>query len=183
MIKIDAQVLESTSHWLSLNNGYSLRRARKLARRHATKFPNNSNAFGIAYDIHAMLVATREAVKASKEFATSLRLLADLYENNPTVPLPASTFHLYCSDKSQRRALLHAVGTLTKDYKALDGYIVLSGKVGSITLDTYVARNEVCERRVTGTQIVEKKIPVEFETRTETVEKVEWICNERASVL
>ena len=65
-------------------------------------------------------------------------------------------------------------GPLRKDYSS--DTLRLAGELHGLSVEFAVQRADVCKRVVTGTREVESLKPTAFETVTETVEDVEWVC-------
>lgn len=128
------------------------------------------------------------------EAIRGIRMLADLLEQNPDVPLPYQlgggsniTFMFLAGEGARERMVKLArliPGRLTK---AVSGsgeyghYFDLEGKLAGIDVLLTAYRDQVCERVVTGTREVTRTIPdpaadVPTIEVTETVEDVEWVC-------
>jgi hypothetical protein len=128
------------------------------------------------------------------ELAAGLRSVADMVEATPEL---ASAFGIaflkmqayvgYAfEDKPAalatfaRAALRHGAKV---EKKADDKWSSVDAKWGPVTVSAYTNRDEVCERVVTGTEVVTKKVPdpealalvPEVEV-TEEVETFEWRC-------
>lgn len=131
----------------------------------------------------------------AREIADGLRSLAQMIQDNPRLAQTLNVYALqhmkvpvgYRADMSAAEELAafaragKAIGaTVEKVYTEDYGKVVLSFG-GSVGIDVYAERAEVCERVVTGTEVVRKTVPdpaivvptVEVE---ETVELVEWRC-------
>lgn len=128
------------------------------------------------------------------EAIRGIRMLADLLEQNPEVPLPYQlgggddiSFHfLHGGRERERMAELARLipGPLTKHVrgsKEYGDYFDLKGSIAGIRVHLIAFRDAVCERIVTGTREVTKTVPdptvmVALVEVTETVEDVEWVC-------
>ena len=75
------------------------------------------------------------------------------------------------------RAGMKRADKVTKEYT--DGYFRLFLHFGSLEYKVICNREDVCTRRVTGTEMVTQKIAPEGKWTEETVEQdiVEWDCN------
>lgn len=112
-----------------------------------------------------------------KEYAKSLRLIAEWYENQPEeTPVPTTEIYATTWWEDDKVQLLKALavskqlGDCKKRYTASSFYV--ERKFGAITLSFGFERNAVCTRRVVGTkEIPEHVIPA----RTEEI--VEWDCH------
>ena len=127
----------------------------------------------------------------NKEYADSLRLLADHYEKHPELPPTYEAIlgrvDVYnISTKEEVRTILRNLGTCKKEYRD-DGYLVITKPFGSLTLSFYAQRESVCERVVKERfTVVEKRpkrveqpvAPVEYEEVAVEKEVVEWRCPE-----
>lgn len=122
------------------------------------------------------------------EYTLGLRMLADLLDTNPDIPLPyhgngTALLWIIVSEKDQKATLAAIAralpGKVTKDVR--DGSFDLKGQLAGLLVQVIAQRDEVCTRVVTGTETVTKTIPdpdveVPLVEVTETVEQVEWIC-------
>ncbi|MGW4525131.1 hypothetical protein [Amycolatopsis sp. NPDC004378] len=75
------------------------------------------------------------------------------------------------------RAGLAAGATVTKEYSENHGGVTISW--GAVGIHVYAARDQVCERIVTGTETVTRRVPdpaAPLVEVTEEVETVEWRC-------
>ncbi len=122
-------------------------------------------------------------------YITGLRVLADLLEQNPQVPLPWNGQHpkysrisIHHLGAGQRDAFLATVRAFpgTKVKAPREQYFDVEVDLGGLYLEVTADRDEVCQRVVTVTREVTREVIVPVETRTETVtetvEDVEWIC-------
>lgn len=122
--------------------------------------------------------------------AEGLRALADMIEANPEIARHAyylrdlNVFHTTNPDdlESIARAGLRAGAKVEKNWST-ETVFALDLKWGPVTVSALSPRDSVCERVVTGTEIVTKTVPdpdalVDLPTVevTETVETVEWVC-------
>jgi hypothetical protein len=109
-------------------------------------------------------------------YVEGLRGLADFLELRPElIPINyVSLWHFVAAD--QFGTLAQTMGGSTKT--ASDKYLGLDRKFGPHSLNLRVEREEVCERVVTGTEIVEIDDPDAPPVPKITVErdKVEWVC-------
>lgn len=80
------------------------------------------------------------------------------------------------------RAGLKGAGAVEKEYS--DNYFRLYLSFGSLKYKIVCNRDEVCERKVIGTEIVTKSVAPEGKWTEQEVEQdiVEWVCNPLLSV-
>lgn len=116
----------------------------------------------------------------NEEYAASLRLLADWYEQHPNIPTPDREFSVYSLNSKEEAAdCMMALKPCKKEYK--DTMFYLSREFQGITLKFVFYRNAVCTRRVVGTKMVStqvipaKTIPEQIIPAHEE-EIVEWDC-------
>jgi len=129
-------------------------------------------------------------VSARDEYVTGLRMLADLLDNNPNIPLPYTgrekhTGLLWILHDDQRATLAAIAkalpGKVEKSVRVKDGAFDLIGQLAGFHVKAIANRDEVCTRVVVGTETITKKVPdpsvtvPEVEV-TETVERIDWIC-------
>lgn len=115
--------------------------------------------------------------------AEGLRRLADMIEAHPELPASYLTsVNVWYAHSPEdlaaiaRAALKHGA-TVAKD--VTDSIYSLSLSWGPLTAEALAQRANVCERVVTGTEIVTRKVPdpaAALVEVTETVEHVEWVC-------
>lgn len=129
------------------------------------------------------------------EVLRGVRLLADLLESDPAIPLPANfaehsgvTIQLLHSGEKSAAEMAHiraAIGgQFVKDTYGEDGqYFELCGHLAGLKVNVVTWRDQVCKRVVTGTRTVTKDVPdpqalaaVPVTTVEETVEDFEWVC-------
>jgi hypothetical protein len=129
-------------------------------------------------------------------YVAGLRVLARILENHPEVPLPFAgtgtplTLH-FLTGSGDREKMAAAARALpcqwvkgTRDYGDLGGaYFDLSGDLAGLRVQLTAAREDVCERIVTGTREVTEMVKdpvlldaVPLTEVTRTVEDVEWRC-------
>ena len=127
----------------------------------------------------------------NKEYADSLRLLADHYEKHPELQLPYDALKgavdsYGLGSKEEVRTVLRNLGSCKKEYRD-DGYLVITKPFGALTLTFYAQRESVCERVVKERfTVVEKRpkrveqpvAPIEYEEVAVEKEVVEWRCPE-----
>ena len=115
-------------------------------------------------------------------YTKGLRLLADLLDNNPDLPLPyhGSTVGLNWIefDRDSAAAFARLIpGTVTKTPR--DDAIDLKGQIAGLKVQFIASREAVCERVVLGThEVTVAAQPAVKATKATTmvVEDVEWIC-------
>ena len=124
-----------------------------------------------------------------EEYTAGLRALADLLDANPELRLPwtgtEDTAVQVCvagADDPQRALAAWAAALPGLKSKEPDEtFFNLRGQVGAVHVEVFAYRSQVCRRVVTGTREVTKTVmdpaapTVEV---TETVEDVEWVCDE-----
>jgi len=135
--------------------------------------------------------ATRRAA-----YVAGLRVLAGILENHPEVPLPfhgsASplTFHFLAGngDRERMAAAARALPCTwrkgARDYGELGGaYFDLAGDLAGLKVQLTAAREDVCEKVVTGKREVTEMVKdpvllaaVPLTEVTREVEEVEWRC-------
>ena len=127
-------------------------------------------------------------------YTAGLRQLAGILDAHPELPLPfeggsagrAMSFHfLFGADP---RAALAAAArarpcTLAKnvrDYGEHGAYLDLAGQLAGLHVELTAYRDDVCTRRVTGTEdreVEETVTPAVTRKVTRTVDVVEWECH------
>ena len=127
--------------------------------------------------------ATTDVDTTRADFIAGLRDLADFYEAAPDFPVPfeakfddSSQYHLHGIDGPDQLATLTRMlgGRRTKD--ADEHAVHITRRFGpGVVVELYVSREEVCERRVVGTETVEVPDP---DAPKITIEReiVEWVC-------
>lgn len=133
-----------------------------------------------------------------REFTEGLRQIADFLDDHPEVPLPwlnssetgtfRPTLPIILVDKDGQKetlaAIARAMGTAEKNVRGnLPDRFYLYRQFAGIALAVNAARDQVCERVVTGTREVEVEEPdpvalaqVPTVKKTVTIEDVEWDC-------
>jgi hypothetical protein len=129
-------------------------------------------------------------------YTSGLRLLADILDDHPEVPLPydgrvapITIHHLYASEagrtiREEFQATIRAFpGTKTKNASDGGSYFDVDLDLHGLKVQISTLRDEVCERVVTGTREVTREVPdpqalaaVPTVTVKETVEDVRWEC-------
>lgn len=118
----------------------------------------------------------------TKEYADSLRELADFYDLHPEVETPTSRTAVYATDTKENVVLiLRALGSCEKIYE--DSFFKLRKKFNTITLEFVFMRNAVCTPRVVGQREVEAKLVPERLIPSEVIpayteDIIEWDCEE-----
>ena len=105
------------------------------------------------------------------EYAESLRQIADWWEAHPEVPLPydMSPFRYVATKRDEMTKIAAALGSCEKDYDG--GLFYLRKHFGAVQFEAFVAREQVCERKVVGKRRVAKRV---IPAHTEDI--VEWEC-------
>jgi len=118
------------------------------------------------------------------DYIEGLRVLADLLDAHPGLPLPyhASSAELiwietYRVKESARLFARLIPGTVTKTPRG--DSIDLTGRIAGLNVLFIASRADVCERVITGTH--EVTVPARAAIaatpgRVETVEDVKWVC-------
>jgi hypothetical protein len=118
----------------------------------------------------------------NKEYAESLRLIADFFEKHQelNVPWRASEFHyLNAFGKEEMARVARALGKCEKDVD--ETWFMLKKKFGHITFVAKDSRGAICERIAVGTKMVEEtRTPAReveiIPAHEETI--YEWKCPE-----
>lgn len=118
------------------------------------------------------------------EYAAGLRLLADMIDANPDVPIsypdrPLILFYAWNADtlRAVGGAALRAGAVISKEYDDLG--VQMKMHFGKLVVSALASRSSVCERVVLGTREVTEEITdpdAPKVTRTRTEEIVEWVC-------
>lgn len=119
------------------------------------------------------------------EFCSSLRQLADWYEQHPTLPLPHELqsemfVFLFGLDTEEVKRILREIGSFEKRYnQPSQGDFEAVKTVGSFKLKFHTSRDSVCTARVVGKRKVGRVVipakPREvIKAREEDI--VEWDC-------
>ncbi|MAH50170.1 hypothetical protein CMI37_30395 [Candidatus Pacearchaeota archaeon] len=108
------------------------------------------------------------------DFAKQLRKLADLYEQNPTFPVPIDAVLNVPVDAHTLREVAKAAPSFKKN--VVNDYFVLRYDYAPLQLDFYTNRKEVCTARVVGTKLVTRQIAVETREETHEEDVLEWDC-------
>lgn len=113
----------------------------------------------------------------ASEFANDLRGLADLYDRQPNLRVPANaSLHIFVFDKAEMAEQASALG---RGEKSTDtAFVNLTRRFGSsLKIIIAASHEDVCEKKVVGTRTVTRPVVVDT-GKTTTVEEeiVEWIC-------
>lgn len=110
---------------------------------------------------------------SASEYATALREIADWYEAHPDVPAPSpAPINLFFGDKDELVAVARAVGERLTKSGSGDWYWLRKEFPSGWALEFNVRREQVCTRRVVGTEPVPEQI-----IPAHTKEIVEWDCH------
>lgn len=116
----------------------------------------------------------------NKEYADSLRLIADFFEQHTEIEIPQSErFDYYRYDtKADMAKLARALGGKTDKVVSGD-WFELHHKFGAITFRAVANRADVCEKRQIGTRPVPEQVL--FARPAETIPAheepiYEWVC-------
>ncbi len=115
----------------------------------------------------------------NKEYADSLRMIADFYEQHPQAGLPFD--HVIFVDICTGRVegIINALGSFRNEYdKDFEGSIAFVTKFGEIEFRAITSRRDCCKRKQVGVrQVPEKVIPeMVIPAREEPI--YEWDCSE-----
>lgn len=129
-------------------------------------------------------------------FTDGLHQIADFLTEHPEVPLPylqssvagtpTPTLYIYLVSGDQREDLAtitRALGSVEKIVSEQTRQFYVRRQFAGIALVASADRDEVCERRVTGTREVTREVldperlaAVPKVSVTEVIEDVEWVC-------
>ena len=117
-------------------------------------------------------------------YAAGLRHLADLIESGAS-PIPHGSMDLFLAfgkipadeQPTAARDLMRALGGGVYGKDPDSTTLALNGMCGGVPISIYVLREAVCERVVVGTETVELPAQEALPARTETRERVEWVCS------
>lgn len=120
----------------------------------------------------------------TKEFADSLRLVADFYDANPTLTLPiwfyagTNRFEINLIEGEEAKVEFMRWANAFRVFKkeALDSCFKLVKQFGVIQFEVTIARKEVCEARVVGKRTVKKKVPATYKEEFVKEDIIEWDC-------
>ena len=117
------------------------------------------------------------------EYAEELRRLADIYEQNPAIPLPyesvVSTLNIFAMSPADAANLAHAFSPVTKEDATTPSFYSLRPTSFRLALTVQVYKENCCRKVEKGTvQVPETVIPATPErvipAHEETV--YEWEC-------
>lgn len=138
--------------------------------------------------------ATAASTDHRSEAIRGMRMLAQLLEGDPTIPLPSAIahsgltiqlLHAGTSAAAEMARIRAAIGGhFTKGTYGEDGqYFELCGRMAGLNVNVVAWRENVCKRVVTGTRDVTEMIPdpaavaaLPLREVTKTVEDFEWVC-------
>jgi len=119
-----------------------------------------------------------------KEYADSLRAIADFFEQHEEVPLPhdAHNFDYYSANTREAMATVAtALGSCAKRLIADSTLFALERPFGNVAFRAIAIRENVCKRVVTGKKFVPSRIIPAMPERVvpaEEVDIIEWRCDE-----
>lgn len=119
------------------------------------------------------------------EYTNGLRMLADFLDDNPDIKKPSfgtSWSQLIWHMPSKRHAaeLVRAL-PVSVDKRFDDSYLNLEFQFDGLHMNAFIARDNVCEKVVTGTETLTRLVPPEgVEMIEEEYEQdiIEWKCSE-----
>ena len=127
---------------------------------------DETRALGLAADLHSLANFVEIHYEALPE-DMNINGISYLYsfgdENVPQV----------CAD-TMKAALKHGAA-IQKEYETSSFYLKM--QFGAIQYKIMTLRNNVCDRKVIGTEEVEIKTPIDWEVTTTTKDVVEWDCH------
>jgi hypothetical protein len=114
----------------------------------------------------------------NKEYADSLRLIADFYEANPDFPQPIDSHIMRIWKFEGKEGLAEFVRLVGgKCEKHVDEtFFTVSRKFGSITMEASDYRSRVCEKIVVGKKLVKRSVPIGYREEIVEEEEVQWKC-------
>ena len=126
-----------------------------------------------------------ELTNDQRAYVDGLHELADFLATQPELldraTFSRSEFYIFAWDAPTFARLALALGTATK--RSDNTHYNVERKFGPILLQVTARHEVVCERVVVGSETVEVTGPdpeavaaLPVTTRTETIEKIEWIC-------
>ena len=117
------------------------------------------------------MTTTETLTEAQRAYIDGLRDLTDWLEQHPEYAptYPAVTLNVFADDKAELAEFARAAGRATKHW--LDSWFVVRAEFGPHSIDANLAREQVCDRVVTGIRWVPAQ-----PARTEDV--VEWVCQD-----
>lgn len=129
-----------------------------------------------------------QAAHERAEYCAGLRGLAELLETHPDIPLPytgdLSPLSWILASGDDQRAILAAIARALPgkvDKRVRGDAFDLHGSIRGLRVGVIADRDEVCVRKVVGTEQVTRTIPdpsveVPMVEVTETVDRIEWEC-------
>jgi len=109
-----------------------------------------------------------------KEYADSLRLIADFFESHTDVELPFGGEQFEYFNASARSHLVAALGSCKKEFDSdFPGSFTLVKHFGTIEFRAIAQKSEVCTKKIIGTRHIPERI-----IRAHDEEIVEWDCHE-----
>lgn len=120
------------------------------------------------------------------EYVSGLRAIADILDANPALPLPYpgasdyAPFSWYVTSGKEQKAtaaaIVRAIGGRWDKDATHPNLFVISTRLRGLLVDVTADRDQVCTRRIVGSQTVIKKIPTAFEEREIKQDIIEWDC-------
>ena len=117
----------------------------------------------------------------NKEYADSLRLIADWFEQHEEIAAPygGNEFKYFNYDKRDDLArLAKALGSTEKEFSGELFYLKGKKMFGSIEFQAVASRGGVCRQVKTGTKTVHLEAREAMEARDVEVPVYEWKCDE-----
>src|SRR5262245_59716599 len=111
---------------------------------------------------------TRESLIAS------MRAMLDHLEKNPEIPLPYFGSYASYVHPGQLASAVKALGAREKTYDETDANFI--ERFGDISLNVFVQRDAVCQRKVVGQKLVKVRRVKEWEEVDQMVDEVQWDC-------
>jgi hypothetical protein len=123
----------------------------------------------------------RRQAEARAAWIQGLRDIADLFESKTEIPLPYNQwYNVWISSnddtKEKMATIAKALAPCKKEYEGTD--FSISRQFGPHHLSFNTSRDNVCERVVTGKQMVEARPSVYYpEVPAHEEDVVEWVCS------
>lgn len=111
------------------------------------------------------------------EFTTSLRLMADFWEQHEEMPVPrlGKMFDHWTYDKEELAAIIKCLGSVRKRFG--NGWAEIETTIGHISFSYTISREKVCTRRVVSVERVEEELIPSRLVPAHDREIVEWDCH------
>jgi hypothetical protein len=119
----------------------------------------------------------------NEELVSSLRELADFYEQHPTLPVPydlenpSGMFVFFYGIEDSFKQVLKEIGSFKKEFgnPSPEDFCAIK-QVGSLKLRLHTKRETVCTPRVVGKRVIKRHVIPEQIVEAHEEEIVEWDC-------